>query len=145
MKSVEEIIGITGGWDRLRSRPLRIEVPGYMPLHIEVIGRGPGGGVLLAVAHTYVQNSDVMRDPEVVTEVTSGDPDWLPISFRQDNLGILHEAVVSEGSVLLFHHGLVADLRQFMAFWDQNLRQQGFIDAARQATPRGQTSRDESE
>jgi hypothetical protein len=134
MKSIEEIIAVTGGWDRLRCRPLKVEVPGYLPLNIEIIGKGPGGGLLLAVSHTYVQNGDLMRDPEVVAEVTPGSSDWLPISFRQDNLGILHEAVVSEGGVFLFHHGLVADLRKFMAFWDENIRQQGFTEAARQAT-----------
>jgi hypothetical protein len=135
MKSIEEIIRITGGWDELRRRPLKVEAPGFMPLNVEVIGKGPGGGLLLAISHTYVQNGDLMRDPEVVAEVTPGSSEWLPISFRQDNMGILHEAVVSEGGVFLFHHGLVADLKRFMEFWDRNIREQGFIEAARQATP----------
>ena len=43
MKSIEEIIEITGGWDRLRSHPLSIEVGGFVPLHIEIIGGGPRG------------------------------------------------------------------------------------------------------
>jgi hypothetical protein len=33
----------------------------------------------------------------------------------------------------VFHHGLVADLKRFMEFWDRNLREQGFVEAARQA------------
>jgi hypothetical protein len=137
MKSIEEIIAVTGGWEQLRRRPLTIEAPGFMPLHLEIVGRGPGGGLLLAVSHTYVQNGDLMRDPEVVAEISPGSSDWLPIRYRQDNLGALHEAVVSEGGVFLFHHGLVADLKRFMAFWDENIREQGFIEAARQATSRG--------
>ena len=146
MKSIEEIIAVTGGWDELRRRPLKIEAPGFMPLNVEVISqRGPGGGLLLAVSHTYVQNGDVMRDPEIVAEITPGSSDWLPISFRQDNLGILHEAVVSEGGVFLLHHGLVADLKRFMALWDKNLREQGFIEAARAATPQDQAPPDQGE
>jgi hypothetical protein len=70
---------------------------------------------------------------------------WLPISFRQDNLGALHEAVVSNGGVFLVHHGLVSDLKRFLAFWDKNLREQGFIEAARAATPQVQAPPDQGE
>jgi hypothetical protein len=143
VRSIEKIIELTGGWDELRRRPLTIEAPGFMPLHLEIVGRGPGGGPLLAISHTFVQNSDPMRDPEVVAEVTPGSPDWLPISYRQDNLGVLHEAVVSEGGVFVFDHGLVADLKRFMAFWDRNLREQGFVEAARQATSQGRSQPDQ--
>jgi hypothetical protein len=145
IKSIEEIVCITGGWDHLPSHPLKIAVRSYMPLNIEVTGKGPGGGLLLAISHTSVQGGDVVRDPEVVAEVTPGSPDWLPISFRQDNPGVLQEAVVSEGGVFVFHHGLVADLRKFMAFWDEQIRQQGFIGAARTATSQERNPPDEGE
>jgi hypothetical protein len=58
-----------------------------MPLNIEVTGKGPGGGLLLAISHSSVQGGDLMRDPEIVAEVTPGSSDWLPISFRQDTSG----------------------------------------------------------
>jgi hypothetical protein len=38
MKSIEEIVEISGGWDRLRHHPLRIEVEGFMALHSEIVG-----------------------------------------------------------------------------------------------------------
>jgi hypothetical protein len=131
MKSIEEIVQITGGWDRLRRHPLKIEVEGFMPLCIEAIGRGPRGGLLISVMHTYLQNGDVMRDPDVEVEVIPGTDDWLPCSFRQDGLGLLREAISTEGGVLQFHHGLVADIKRFLKVWDRNLREQGFVDAAR--------------
>ena len=132
MKSIEEIIEITGGWNRLRSHPLKIEVEGFMPLHVEIIGGGPRGAVLLSVMHTYLQNGDVMRDPDVEVEVVPGsDEEWLPVSYRQDNLGVFRQAVSTEGGVVLFHHGLVADIKQFLVTWDRNLREQGFVEAAR--------------
>jgi hypothetical protein len=145
MKSIEEIITVTGGWDLLRRRPLKVEVPGFMSLNIEFIGRGPGGGLLVAISHSFLQAGDVMMDPEIVVEVTPGSSDWLPIRYRQDPLDIRHEAVVSEGGVFLLHHGLVADIRKFMQFWDSNIRQQGFIEAARTATSQGQTPPDQGE
>jgi hypothetical protein len=130
MKSIEEIVQITGRWDRLRSHPLRIEVEGFMPLCIEIIGRGPRGGMLLSLMHVYEQNGDLMRDPDVEVEVIPGTDDWLPVSYRQDNLGIFRQAVSTEGGVVLFHHGLVADIKRFLEVWDRNLREQGFVDAA---------------
>jgi hypothetical protein len=130
MKSIEEIIQITGGWNRLRNHPLRIEVENFLPLCIEAIGRGPRGGLLLSIMHVYEQNGDLMRDPDVEVETIPGSDDWLPCSFRQDNLGIFQEAVSTEGGVILFHHGLVADIKRFLEFWDRNLREQGFVDSA---------------
>jgi hypothetical protein len=131
MESIEEIVQITGGWDRLCDRPLKIEVEGFMPLCIEVIGRGPHGGVLLSIMHVYEQHGDLMRDPDIEVEILPGTDDWLPVSYRQDGLGILREAVTTEGGVVRFHHGLVADLKRFLKVWDRNLREQGFVEAAR--------------
>ena len=136
MKSIEEIVQITGGWDRLRGRPLRIEVEGFMPLCIEAVGPGPRGGLLLSVMHVYEQNGDLMRDPDVEVEVIPGADDWLPVSCSQDALGVYREAVSTRGGVVLFHHGLVADMRRFMDLWDRNLRDQGFIEAARRLPTR---------
>jgi hypothetical protein len=137
VKSIEEIIEITGNWDALRSRPLKIEVEGFMPLHIEVIGSGPGKAVLLSVMHTYVQNGDVMRDPDVEVQVIpdSGE-EWLPVSYRQDGLGVFRQAVSTEGGVVMFHHGLVADLKGFLEMWDRDIREKGYVEAARRLTPR---------
>jgi hypothetical protein len=133
VRSVERIVELTGGWDRLRCRRLKIEVAGFMPLNIAVVGSGPGGGLLVAVSHTSVQDGVLMRDPEVVAEVTPGNPDWLPISFRQDSLGVVQEAVVDAHGVLCCP-GMVADFRKFLQLWDKNIEAHGFIEAARRAT-----------
>lgn len=48
---------------------LRIEIPEYMPLVIELIGEQVstpfGIGKLYSLAHYYEQNGDLMRDPEM--------------------------------------------------------------------------------
>lgn len=131
MRSIEEIVQITGGWDRLRDHPLKIEVEDFMPLCIEVIGRGPHGGLLISVMHVYEQYGDLMRDPDVEMEVVPGAGEWMPVSYRQDGLGIFREAVTTEGGVVRVHHGLVADLKRFLKVWDRNIREQGFVEAAR--------------
>jgi hypothetical protein len=131
MKSIEEIVQITGGWDRLRSHPLKIEVEGFLPLCIEVIGRGPHGGLLLSIMHVYEQHGDLMRDPDIEVEIMPGTDDWLPCSYRQDGLGLFREAISTEGSVVRINHSLVADIKRFLKVWDRNLSEQGFVEAAR--------------
>jgi hypothetical protein len=135
MKSVEEIIEARGGWDRLMSHPVKVEVgEGFMPLCIEHIGPGPRGGLLVSIAHYYEQHGDLMADPDLVVEVIRQTGEWLPVSFRQDNLGIYQETVTVEGDGLVVRSKLVDDLRQFMRIWDQALREQGFVAAAGKPT-----------
>ena len=50
------------------ARCVRITVDGYMPLVAEEIGASADGRRLVALAHTAVQNGDVMHDPEIVFE-----------------------------------------------------------------------------
>jgi hypothetical protein len=44
MRNVHKIITITGGLAALRSRPIRLKVPGFMRLVIEHVRRGPRDG-----------------------------------------------------------------------------------------------------
>jgi hypothetical protein len=130
MKSIEEIVQVTGGWDRLRSRPLKIEVEGFLPLCIEVIGKGPRGGMLVSIAHYFLQNGDLMADPDLTIEAQA-DGTWLPVAYQQDGLGIYQEAVFLDGDKVIVQQKLVNDLLAFMRLWDRNINEQGFIAAAR--------------
>src|SRR5579875_3334609 len=101
MKNVQKIIDLRGGMATLKQRPIRLEVPGFMRLVIEHVGRGPRGGELVSVAHYGEQNGDLMRDPEVVFEIADGQ--WNPISIQQDYIGSYREAVYvsEEGKVFV--------------------------------------------
>ena len=54
MKSIEEIVQVTGGWERLRSRPLKLVVAGFMPLCLEIVGQGAARR-LTAVDHALLR------------------------------------------------------------------------------------------
>jgi hypothetical protein len=133
MKTVEQIIQRFGGLEFLRRDYIRLEVEGFMPLCIEYIGEGPRGLPLISVCHYGEQNGDAMRDPDVVFEVDfATGAGWGPISFRNDYLGIYQEAVFTdEDGRVMIRQGLVKDLKAFARMWDKNLRDQGFLDAAR--------------
>jgi hypothetical protein len=51
MRNVQKIIDARGGMAVLKSRPIRLEVPGFMRSVIEYMGVGPRGGELVSVAH----------------------------------------------------------------------------------------------
>jgi hypothetical protein len=91
MRNVQKIIDSFGGFEALKQREIRLEVPSFMRLVIEHIGIGPHGGELVSVAHYGEQNGDPMRDPEIVFEVA--DCSWHPVSIQQDYVGSYREAV----------------------------------------------------
>jgi hypothetical protein len=129
MRIVQKIIDTLGGMAALKSRPTRLEVPGFMRLVIEHVGRGPRGGELVSVAHYGEQNGDPMRDPEIVFEVAAGEGH--PVSIQQDYLGNYREAVsVAEDGRVSVHRAEVLDIHSFARVWDRNLKRQGFVDAA---------------
>ena len=130
MKTVAKIIEAHGGleWLRQPGNYIRLENPPYMRLVIEYIGDGPRGLPSISVAHYYEQNGDAMRDPEMVFEV-SQDGHWHPVSYCQDNLGVIQEAVILQDDRLLTYPKLVKELQQFARMWDMNIEQQGFLKA----------------
>jgi hypothetical protein len=130
MRNVQRIIDTLGGLAALKSRPIRLEAPGFMRLVIEYVGRGPRGGELVSVAHYGEQNGDPMRDPEIVFEVAVGT--WYPVSIQQDYIGSYREAVyVGEDGRVYVRPALVRDIQAFCRVWDCNLKHQGFVDAAK--------------
>jgi hypothetical protein len=129
MRNVQKIIDTFGGIKALVDRPIRLEVPGFMRLVIEHVGTGPRGGELVSVAHYGEQNGDLMRDPEIVFEVSDGE--WQPVSIQQDYVGSYREAVfVGEDCKVHVRPALVRDIQAFVRIWDRNLKHQGFVNAA---------------
>jgi hypothetical protein len=115
-----------------KSRPIRLEVPGFMRLAIEHIGAGPRGGELVSITHYGEQNGDLMRDPEIVFEVAAGT--WHPVSIQQDYTGHYREAVfLGEDGKVYIRPALVRDITAPARIWDRNVKAQGFVDAAKAA------------
>jgi hypothetical protein len=131
MKNVKAIIETLGGLNSLERNPISLRVPSFMPLSVEIIGRGPRGGVLLSVMHWFEQNGDLMRDPDVEIEIMPDSGEWLPVSYRQDSLGIFQEAVAVVDGEVRVNAKLVRDLRSFLVSWDRNVGDQGFVEAAK--------------
>jgi len=89
-----------------------VEVHGYEDLTIEKISPDR-----LSVAHHYVQRGDLMCDPEIVFHIDNGV--WTPVRFTQHPHVHRHDPT-----------GL--ELGGFVTQWSENLREQGFLDAAKE-------------
>lgn len=132
---------------------VRRESRGHMPLILERLFNPPpspaGATLHLSLSHTYLQNSDVMFDPEVtfaiykrtafpgleslgIIERDDTGNDWLfvPTSVRMDNIAdyLLSFSGPSPEALLVSISGQRAKCL-FCREWDQNLHAQGFLCA----------------
>ncbi len=132
MKTVLKVIQEAGGLQPGLCVP--IENAPWMRLVIEVLSeRGPVGHVVVSVAHYGEQNSDPMRDPEMLFEVVEdegGRPEFWPFYFRNDYVGVEQwSRRRDEAGNLHCVPKRTRDLEQFAEMWDRNLREQGFLEA----------------
>jgi hypothetical protein len=94
----------------------------FMAVCVEIIGK-TGLGPLISVAHYYEQNSDWMKDPDVVF-LLGADLHVYPISYQQDNLGLYQEAAVVEDGQWKVRPKLQADICRFCNQWMRNIKEQ---------------------
>ncbi|HMS86426.1 MAG TPA: hypothetical protein PKD12_22570 [Nitrospira sp.] len=73
---------------------VRITVDGYMPLSVGDIGIDGEGHRLVSLCQYSEQNGDLMRDPDIVFMFQHDSHGFIaePVSFRNDNLGLVQEA-----------------------------------------------------
>ena len=134
MKIIQQIIEEAGGLPKAEC--VSIDNEPWMRLVIEVLPeRRPDGHVVVSVAHYGEQNSDAMRDPEMLFEIVAeGDrqPVFLPFYFRNDYAAVEQwSRRRDEAGNLLCLPRLTRDLERFAEMWDRNLRAQGFLEAFR--------------
>src|SRR5712692_5151747 len=104
MKTVLHIIEEAGGLTHAEC--ISIQNEPWMRLVIEILPElGPDGHVVVSVAHYGEQNSDSMRDPEMLFEVLEKDgvvSEFWPFYFRNDYVGVEHwTRYRSEGGALV--------------------------------------------
>lgn len=125
------------------------EVPGFMPLVVERIFNPPpappGARAHLSVAHYYLQNGDLVSDPEVTFSVyhlsehaglrslgiavaDRASSEWLfiPTSVSMPTVGQYHEAFSGRSEALLVSRTWQRETCSFCDLWNRNLREQGF-------------------
>jgi hypothetical protein len=115
---------------------LKIENDPWMALVIEDIQElGPNGLPVISVAHYGEQNGDLMRDPEMLFELSKQGEETILIAhyWRNDYVGIEQYSACIGASPNL---KLQREHAEFALMWDQNLRDQGFVEAFEQQRKR---------
>lgn len=100
----------------------------YMPLVIEVLPphMNPLGLPSVAVSHTFIQNGDVMFDPEIVFTVLGKD-EWMPTEITQHPVGVYRAAFAGgEQTPLPQARAIVRDILPLANLWARNLHEQGW-------------------
>lgn len=127
-KVIEEIVAFNGlsqafeeAADLSRSFHLKLEQEGYMPFVIERHGER------ICVCHYFLQEGDVMYDPEIVYRAS----DWLPTEITQlafmmngQELGGYQRIFSEDGKQ--YRPKLLKDVQELSEQWAKNLREQGF-------------------
>ena len=101
-------------------RYLRMESgPGMMPLHLQWIDAD-----VIAVSHTYTQNGDVMRDPEMTFRMDREKGTLEPLTFQQDGSLQRYQEVYPEPGK--WRPKLRNSLNGFAQQWFKNISQQNY-------------------
>ncbi|MDE7260678.1 MAG: hypothetical protein K2N78_01240 [Oscillospiraceae bacterium] len=91
-----------------------------MPLHLEWIDTD-----VIAISHTYVQEGDLMRDPEMTFRVDREKGTLEPLTFQQDGSIPLYQQVYPEPGRWI--PKLRSDLNTFAQQWLKNISEQRYI------------------
>ncbi len=130
MQTILHILRLAGGYQP--DLHLRIENPPYLPLLIKAMPEpGPMGLPVLSITHYGEQNSDLMRDPEMLfelVELPSG-PALDPFAWRNDYLGVEQYSRSADGEKYVVLQRLYAQHHGFAVDWDRVLFMQGYVEA----------------
>ena len=101
---------------------------GYMDLTIEKTWEtDPEGNPVYSICHYGEMNGDLMRDPEMTFGVDWEKGTVLPMSFRNDYMGIDIEYFVwKNGLATGIRWGWFRDGDEFLWTWGKNIAEQGF-------------------
>lgn len=102
---------------------------GYEPLSIENLGYTFKGYPVWGMMHTYEQNGDLMRDPDMTFLVDREGGNIVPHTYQQDNCpftryGTLYQEVWADESH--WRPRLRTELDDFLRGWINNIISQGF-------------------
>lgn len=114
---------------------IEVQNPQYMSLHITAYSKSADSWVV-AVDHQYKQNGDTMYDPEIQFWVTKGSHNvetWVACVWNTSYFGY-RELIEFDDKMepVKFYRKLQHDTASFANDWAKNIRDQGFVDRAKE-------------
>jgi uncharacterized protein YqiB (DUF1249 family) len=109
---------------------LKLKSSGFMDLNIDFLYE-KDGKYTVVMAHNYIQNGDVMADPEMEINVIPGMKMAEALTYKMDGLGIERHVYHfdSNGNKMInkrYHN----EQNRFLNMWLGNIKMQGFKNPA---------------
>ncbi|MCL2253083.1 MAG: SNF2-related protein [Lachnospiraceae bacterium] len=102
-------------------RYLHLESEGCEPLSVERLD-GNRNYLLISIMHTFVQNGDLMRDPDMVIEINLDEQTVNSKSYELSSIGSYKDVNAGDTPNLK----LQRELNSFLTTWLENIGEQGF-------------------
>ena len=121
-KNFEKLDHLLGGIeDFMKSRDgyMKLKSAGYMDLSVDLLSDHR-----IAIAHNFIQNGDLMADPDMEVKIDLSSRTAEALTFQNDCLGVYQVVYPEPGKVCL---ALKRSLNQFLGTWLDNLKLQGFL------------------
>lgn len=111
----------------------KLKSEGFMDLNVDFLNyEHPGGNAgtkedcfIIAMAHNYTQNGDVMADPDMEIAIFPKRKMAEALTYQQDGLGIFQRVYPEPGKV---NPKLKKQLNIFLNQWLNNLKKQRFYN-----------------
>jgi hypothetical protein len=96
----------------------------FMSVNVEVIFEDEKFKVI-SLAHYFLQNGDLMADPEMCFLYNKIQGVYFPIYFKQDNIGVEEESVeIRDGEILRVNLSMQSEHSRFANLWLRNIKHQ---------------------
>ncbi|MCK5013507.1 MAG: DUF1249 domain-containing protein [Candidatus Omnitrophica bacterium] len=120
-------IGIIDSEGRVQfGEALKLKSDGFMDLNLDMLYE-EDGKYTIAMAHNYIQNGDVMADPDMEIRIIPSMKMAEALSFRQDGGIPINQHVYEEvdGKTMVYPR-IKKELNTFLSGWLLNIKNQGF-------------------
>ena len=96
----------------------------FMDLNIDHLShKDDDRSIVISLAHNYIQEGDVMADPDMEVKIIPSMKMVEALTFKQDSTGTYQQVYLEDGR---FYPTLKKDLNDFLNYWLKNLIEQGF-------------------
>ena len=96
----------------------------FMDLNIDHLShKDDDRSIVISLAHNYIQEGDVMADPDMEIRIIPSMKMVEALTFQQDSTGTYHQVYLEDGR---FYPSLKKELNNFLNSWLKNLIEQGF-------------------
>ena len=122
-KASRVFLKLTDGLDKMGDHRT-INNSSFMAVHVEVVGEGLKGGLIVSVAHYFSQNGDMCCDPDMTFLMT--DDYVFQMTFQQAIPPLYSDAVVIRDGEISIRKKMQSDITKFANQWMANIRSQQF-------------------